>query len=52
MNIPFTKIARDIERKRIIAVLQSEEAFEAVYYNEMGADGALGDLIALIEKSK
>ena len=52
MKLLLNKIGQDIERKRIIAVLQSDEAFDAVYYNEMGADGALGDLIALIQKDK
>ena len=40
------------ERARIIALLQTDEAFDAVYYDEMGADGALGDLIALITRKE
>ena len=36
------------ERARIIALLATDEAFNAVYYDEMGADGALGDIINLI----
>ena len=38
------------ERARIIALLATDEAFNAVYYDEMGADGALGDLIDLITR--
>jgi len=40
------------ERARIIALLQTDEAFDAVYNVEMGADGALGDLIALITRKE
>jgi hypothetical protein len=39
-----------VERRRVIEVLQTDKAFDAVYYDEMGADGALGDLITLITK--
>jgi hypothetical protein len=40
------------ERARIIALLQTDEAFDIVYYDEMGADGACGDLIALINREE
>ena len=40
------------ERARIIALLTTNEAFDAVYYDEMGADGALGDLIDLITRKE
>jgi hypothetical protein len=40
------------ERARIIALLQTDEAFDAVYYDELGADGAIGDLITLINRKE
>lgn len=40
------------ERSRIIALLQTDEAFDAVYNVEMGADGALADIIHLITRKE
>lgn len=45
-----TKWGAENEQYRIIEILQTDKAFDAVYYDEMGADGALGDLIALIRE--
>ena len=38
----------EAERERIIEVLRSDKAFDAVYYGDGGADEALAGLIALI----
>ena len=45
-----SRFGAEVEQQRIIEVLQTDKAFEAVYYDEMGADGALGDLINLIRE--
>lgn len=39
----------DQERQRVIDVLASDTAFDAVYYGDGGADEALGYLIKLIK---
>lgn len=40
------------ERARILALLQTDEAFDAIYYDEMGAQGAVDDLSALINREE